>query len=93
MVDIHCHILPGLDDGSDNIEESVIMAKLAAECGTKAIIVTPHSNIPNSFQNQYSKAYEDKLNKLNARLQAENVPVEIFPGHEIFAHADFLRQL
>lgn len=93
MYDIHCHILPGLDDGSDNIEESVIMAKLAAEHGTKAIIATPHSNIPNSFQNQFSKTYEEKIQELNARLQADNVPVRILPGHEIFAHGDFLQQI
>ena len=46
MVDIHCHILPGFDDGSDNLEESVRMAKLAVSGGTKAIITTPTATFP-----------------------------------------------
>lgn len=90
MVDIHCHILHGLDDGSDNIEESVKMAKLASESGTKAIIATPHSNIPDSFENYFSKAYAEKFFELNKRLAAENIPVKIYPGHEIFAAGNFI---
>lgn len=90
MIDIHCHILPGLDDGSDNIEESVRMAKLAVEGGTKTIIVTPHSNIPDSYQNYFSRAYADKFREFNRRLKAENIPLEIFPGHEIFAAGNFV---
>ncbi len=93
MFDIHCHILHGLDDGSDNIEESVMMAKLAAESGTKAIIATPHSNIPNSFQNHFNKEYAKNFIELNKRLKAEDVPVRIFPGQEIFAYGDFLQQM
>ncbi len=90
MVDIHCHILPGLDDGSDNIEESVRMARLAADGGTKAIIVTPHSNIPDSYQNYCDKVYVDKFRELNSRLKAEEIPLKIFPGHEIFAAGNFI---
>ena len=85
MVDIHCHILPGLDDGSDNIEESVRMARLAVEGGTKAIVVTPHSNIPDSYQNFRDHIYLEKFRELNTRLQTEKIPLKLFPGHEIFA--------
>lgn len=90
MLDIHCHILHGLDDGSDNIEESVRMAKLAVEGGTKAIIVTPHSNIPESYQNYFDKVYAQKFKELNSRLKAEKIPLKIFPGHEIFAAGNFV---
>ena len=44
MVDIHCHILPGLDDGARTIEESVEMVKLAAANGCTDLVATPHSN-------------------------------------------------
>lgn len=88
MVDIHCHILPGLDDGSDNIEESVRMARLAADGGTKAIIVTPHSNIPDSFQNYCGEQYIEAFTRLESRLRDENIPLRIYPGHEIFASGD-----
>lgn len=49
MVDIHSHILPGLDDGSESLEESVAMVKMAAESGTRTIVATPHANTRYSF--------------------------------------------
>lgn len=85
MVDIHCHILPGFDDGSDNIEESVRMARIAADNGTTAIIATPHSNIPDSYQNYCDRHYVDAFKALKARLKQEKIPLRIYPGHEIFA--------
>ena len=90
MTDIHCHILPELDDGSDNIEESVRMARLAVEGGTKVIIVTPHSNIPGSFQNHFNKYYVSKFRELSARIAEEKIPLKILPGHEIFASDNFV---
>jgi protein-tyrosine phosphatase len=50
MVDIHSHILPGLDDGSKSIEESVAMLELAAQAGTTDIVATPHANQKYRFQ-------------------------------------------
>lgn len=90
MIDIHCHILPGLDDGSDNIEESVRMARLAVDGGTRAIIATPHSNIPGSYQNHCDKAYVIAFRDLQKRLEEENIPLKILPGHEIFAADNFI---
>jgi protein-tyrosine phosphatase len=93
MVDIHCHILPGLDDGSDNIEESVRMARLAVDSGTKAIIATPHSNIPDSYQNYCDQRYIDTLKTLKERIKEENIPLQIYSGHEIFASGDIVGML
>ncbi len=44
MVDIHSHILPGLDDGAQTLDESVAMLRLAADSGTTDIVATPHAN-------------------------------------------------
>src|SRR5215510_8528407 len=44
MVDVHSHILPGLDDGSGSIEESVAMLRMAADAGTTDIVATPHAS-------------------------------------------------
>ena len=49
LVDIHSHILPGLDDGAENIEISVAMLRLAAESGTTDIVATPHANLEFAF--------------------------------------------
>lgn len=50
MVDIHSHILPGIDDGSDSLETSVEMLRMAAEDGTTDIVATPHANLKYAFQ-------------------------------------------
>ncbi|HSW48942.1 MAG TPA: CpsB/CapC family capsule biosynthesis tyrosine phosphatase [Bryobacteraceae bacterium] len=49
MIDIHSHILPGLDDGSPDMAESVAMAKLAAECGTTDLVASPHADLQYAF--------------------------------------------
>ncbi|MEE1012200.1 MAG: CpsB/CapC family capsule biosynthesis tyrosine phosphatase [Acutalibacteraceae bacterium] len=90
MVDIHCHILPGFDDGSDNFEESLRMARIAAGGGTKAIIVTPHCNISSSHKNYFDKLYVDNFKELKARIKEQRIPLEIYPGHEIFATDDMI---
>src|SRR5712692_10001571 len=50
MVDIHSHILSGLDDGPATLEESVAMVRMAAESGTTDIVATPHANLEYAFQ-------------------------------------------
>jgi len=49
MIDIHSHVLPGLDDGSDSLEESLAMLRIAAESGTTDIVATPHANLEFTF--------------------------------------------
>ena len=44
MVDIHSHILPGLDDGPESLDESLAMVRMAAAAGTTDIVATPHAN-------------------------------------------------
>jgi len=44
MIDIHCHILPGMDDGAKTLEESISMVRMAAASGTTDIVATPHAN-------------------------------------------------
>src|SRR5260370_40210892 len=44
MVDIHCHILPALDDGAKTFEESLEMAEMAIEDGITHVVATPHAN-------------------------------------------------
>ena len=43
MIDLHCHILPGLDDGAGSVEESLAMAKMALQDGIHTVVATPHS--------------------------------------------------
>ena len=63
MVDIHSHILPGLDDGSPNLEESLAMLRLAAGSGTTDIVATPHANLEFAFR---PEAVEERISELAA---------------------------
>ena len=49
MIDIHSHILPGLDDGSKCLDQSVAMLRMAAEAGTTDIVASPHANQEYTF--------------------------------------------
>ncbi|GLS84598.1 tyrosine-protein phosphatase [Paraferrimonas haliotis] len=51
MIDIHCHLLPGIDDGPDDLETALAMASMALEDGIQHSIVTPHIT-PGRFENQ-----------------------------------------
>lgn len=84
MYDIHCHIVFGVDDGSDSVEESIKMAKLAYESGTDAIVATPHCNIPDSYSNYWGREFLDKVNILRDELRRRGLPVKIYCGQEIF---------
>lgn len=44
MIDLHCHILPGIDDGAENLEASIAMAEKAIQQGITHILCTPHHN-------------------------------------------------
>jgi len=79
MIDIHCHILPDIDDGPKTFEESVAMAKMAAEDGIAAIVATPHLN-----EKLYDPAeISRRVHWLNHLLRTEKVPVSILQGADV----------
>jgi protein-tyrosine phosphatase len=70
MVDIHCHILPGMDDGARTIEESLEMAEMAIEDGITHVVGTPHSNGEYKFDPEIIRQRREELQqKLGARLK------------------------
>src|SRR5271166_5316372 len=69
MVDLHCHILPGLDDGAKTIEDSLAMAEDAIQDGITHVIATPHSSTSHTFDFQRVRAARDELQqRLEGRL-------------------------
>lgn len=93
MYDIHCHIIPNVDDGSGSLNDSVEMATLAAKSGTKGLIATPHCNIPGLVDNYWSEYFDKKIVQLNGELDKRGIPVRIYAGQEIFSHGDILARL
>ena len=61
MVDIHCHILPGLDDGADTLETSIQMAESAIADGITHVVGTPHANSHYVFDPEIIRQRRDEL--------------------------------
>lgn len=82
MIDIHCHVLPYVDDGAKDLENSIDMIKIAQEDGIKKIIATPHF-YTGHYETEYSKIKEN-VESLNKEIKNRGINVEIFPGQEVF---------
>lgn len=88
MIDLHVHILPGLDDGSQTLEDSLEMAELALEGGTRIVVATPHSNQEGRFENYNSSELKQVYQDFCLALNREKLPLRVLPGMEIFASED-----
>ncbi|CEI73329.1 tyrosine-protein phosphatase [Romboutsia hominis] len=92
MIDIHCHILPGVDDGAKSLEEALEMAKIAQAEGIKTIINTSH----------YHPAFEDYImgdklldiaTSFNNELIKNNIDVNVLVGNEIYYNENILEYI
>lgn len=81
MIDCHCHILPGLDDGPESLEEMAAMASLAVADGITAAIATPHTN-NNRYHNPPARVTE-LVDIAQQYLDEQNIPLRLYPGAEI----------
>lgn len=85
MIDLHIHILPGLDDGARTVEEALEMAEMAVESGVETLVVTPHSNQTGRFENYSTSELTGAYESFRQALAEEQIPLRILPGMEIFA--------
>lgn len=91
MIDLHIHILPGLDDGPEEMDESLEMCRAAVKDGADTLVATPHMcdgvyNVPRE------KVLEGVL-ELNRRLLAAQVPLTVVPGADVHLDTDLPRLL
>jgi protein-tyrosine phosphatase len=83
MIDIHAHILPGVDDGAKNWEESLDMARMAVNDGIRVMVATPHlfkGRTIDLEQLNGKEAILQHVAQLKQRLSEANIPLEIIPG-------------
>jgi protein-tyrosine phosphatase len=80
MIDLHSHVLPGIDDGAATLDESLAILRLAADDGITRIAATPHvrGDYPTS-----PELMELGVETVNAAARAAGIPVEVVPGGEL----------
>lgn len=92
MIDLHCHILPGLDDGAENLDEAVGMAKIAEDDGIKKIVATPHL-FRDNFVYEDLGIIEEKRRELNRVIEMKNIKVEILAGVEVHISHNLIHEI
>jgi protein-tyrosine phosphatase len=81
FVDIHCHLLPGIDDGAKSLDDSLAMARLAVEDGTGTIIATPHQF--GNFGHNRGDDIRRRVAELQKQLDAADVKLTVLPGADV----------
>lgn len=89
MIDIHSHILPGVDDGARSFDESVEIARMLSSCGVTDIVATPHFIRETNFVSPVANNRKI-VEELKNRLKAEAIDVNIYLGNEIYIDEDIV---
>lgn len=88
IIDIHSHLIPGVDDGAQTLAESIKLAKLGYQEGVRHIVLTPHHR-----NGQFVNRKKDVLKyaeDLNLAYQKARIPIQVYPSQEIRLTEDFL---
>lgn len=88
MIDLHCHILPGCDDGAKTMTDALAMAQVAVENGITHILVTPHH-----MDGQYTNHKADVIQKtalFQKALDDAKIQLTVFPGQEAHITGELL---
>ena len=91
ITDMHCHILPGLDDGSRSMEETMEALREASRQGITSVIATPHY-----YPGRYEPDAGEVLHawrQVKQRIRLERIPVTLYPGQECFYYSGLVEQL
>jgi protein-tyrosine phosphatase len=86
MIDIHAHILPGLDDGAKTVEDSMRMIRQAVDAGVEVICATPHilDNVTPSLQEKINRSFQ----LLRSRVEKNELKIKLVFGSEIYIRQD-----
>lgn len=91
MVDLHCHLLPLVDDGPASVEQALLLAEQASNEGVTRIIATPHL-----FHPQFETTDVDvrlTVAELNVLLKQRNIPITVYPGHEVRLTGELIEEV
>lgn len=91
VIDIHSHILPGVDDGAKSEEDSIAMAQAAAAQGIHTIVATPHHK--NGVFENTKPSIMTSVSILQELLMQEDIPLTVLPGQEIRLNGDMVEDI
>jgi protein-tyrosine phosphatase len=80
LIDLHCHLLPGIDDGALDLDASIAMARAAVEGGVEAIVATPH--VSGTYRNDPA-TFADRCAQVQVALDAVGVALRVHSGAEV----------
>ena len=81
MIDLHCHVLPGIDDGPQTLDDTFRLARTAAEGGTHTIVATPH--VSYDYPHNTSASIRAGVTEVNRALLEEGIELTVLPGAEV----------
>lgn len=87
MIDLHTHLLPGIDDGAKSLEEAVQIIKQGKETGITAICTTPH--LSSSFSKDRTEKIMENFLKLQEKVSVESIDMQLYLGSEIDLRMNF----
>lgn len=93
MIDLHIHIMPGVDDGAQDYEDSISMAEIALDCGIRTICATPHANQMGRYENFYTPDFSKRYERLREVLRESALPLRVLEGQEIMASEDMAQKI
>lgn len=91
MIDLHCHLLPGIDDGATDVATALSMARLAVADGIEHVVCTPHIT-PGVYDNT-GPDIERRVEQLSAYLAQEGVPLTLWRGADVHVDPQLVRRL
>jgi protein-tyrosine phosphatase len=80
MIDTHLHILPGIDDGPETLQESLELAQALVQEGISYAIATPHYN--DEYPQRPVVDIQERVQEMQQELDRHNIPLRLFAGHE-----------
>ncbi len=92
MIDIHTHILPGMDDGAVNLDQSLEMIDVAVQNGITAIVATPHMLPERTIANKKDQVLS-LTKELREVVRSRGLSLELYPGGEVYATPDIVKRL
>jgi protein-tyrosine phosphatase len=91
MTDLHTHILPGIDDGAQTVEESIALLRAELDGGVKTVALTPHFRLNSTEQSNFVERRGHAYDLLNDAVQKQALPIRLILGAEVAFSPDLLQ--